>query len=130
MEITHLEIQNGYLFVAGIGEFDYRLAMEQFARVVAQAKTHACTRVLVDFTKIEGDISILTLYQVASQISNAAAEITALALIDRPERILPDRFWEKTAQNRGFNARVFGSMDEGRRWITAVHANSDQAPSY
>ena len=72
---------------------------------------------LLPYEVVEGEISILVLYEMGIKTAKIGDGISHLALIDRPERILPDRFWQNVTRNNGLHARVFGSFAEGEGWL-------------
>ena len=117
MEITLIEARESYLFAAGTGPFDPARAMELLKVVVDAAVAHQRSKILIDFTRIEGDLSILTLYELGIKTANIGTGISHLALIDRPERILPDRFWQNVVRNNGLNAKVCGNFAEAEAWL-------------
>jgi hypothetical protein len=117
MQVTFIEPRESYLFASGGGEFDPTQALTLLKSVVEQCVRHKRSKLLIDFTSVEGELSILVLYDMGIKTAQCAADLSHLALIDRPERILPDRFWENVTRNYGLNARVFGSFAEGEAWL-------------
>src|SRR5262245_22486119 len=110
MEVISIEPRESYLLAVGGGEFDPTQAMVLLKSVVDACASHERSKLLIDFTGVEGEISILVLYEMGIKTAQCAAVLSHLALIDRPERILPDHFWENVTRNYGLNARVFGSF--------------------
>jgi hypothetical protein len=126
MEITRLDARSSYLFAAGCGEFDPAQAMTLFKTVVDECQKHKHNKLLIDFTQVEGEISILVLYDLGIKTAQQAAGISHLALIDRPERILPDRFWQTVTRNNGLSTLVTASFREAEEWL---NKNCGSTPS-
>jgi hypothetical protein len=117
MEITRIVAKDSYLFATGTGEFDPAQALELFKVIVDACSKHKRSKLLIDFTQVEGEISILVLYEMGTKMAGNAAGVSHLALVDRPERILPDRFWQTVTRNNGLNALVASSFAEAETWL-------------
>ena len=117
MTITRIEAKDSYLFVTGGGPFDPSKAIDLLKVVVDASSKHKRSKLLIDFTNVEGEISILVLHEMGVKTAQTAAGVSHLALVDRPERILPDRFWQNVTRNNGLNARVFGDFTEAEKWL-------------
>jgi hypothetical protein len=117
MQITEMNSDERYLIVRGSGKFDPALALALFKQVVEASIRLQRPRVMIDFVNVEGEISVLTLYEMGVKVSQLGAALTHLALVERPERILPDRFWQNVARNRGLNVMVCASEAEAASFL-------------
>ena len=106
MQITILDVTERYIVVRGGGVFAPGVAVELFKQVVAASIQHRRPRVMIDFVHVEGEISVLTLFEMGVKVAEIGTALSHLALVERPERILPDRFWQNVARNRGLNVLV------------------------
>lgn len=118
MKITEITVSEHFLIARGKGYFEPNLALELFQQVVIASQKHRRPCVMIDFVNIEGDISVLTLYEMGVKVAQLATGISHLALVERPERILPDRFWQNVARNRGLNVLVCASEAEAVAFLT------------
>jgi hypothetical protein len=46
-------------------------------------------------------------------------ELVKVAVVARPERVDPEKFADKVAQNRGINLRSFTNAEDAREWLLA-----------
>lgn len=118
MKITSLEVTDRYIVVRGGGPFSPPVALELFKQVVAASIEHKQPRVMIDFVHVEGEISVLTLFEMGVKVAELGGALSHLALVERPERILPDRFWQNVARNRGLNVLVCASEAEAATYLT------------
>jgi hypothetical protein len=127
MKITEITVYEYYLLVRGNGHFNPALAIDLFKQVVQASLQHKRPCVLIDFVNVEGNISVLTLYEMGVKVAQLATGISHLALLERPERILPDRFWQNVARNRGLNVLVCSTEREAIDYLSACHQTAPLA---
>ncbi len=118
MQISSLVVTEHFLVVRGGGKFTPAVALDLFKQVVEASVRHRQPRVMIDFVNVEGEISVLTLFEMGVKVAELGAALSHLALVERPERILPDRFWQNVARNRGLNVLVCGSEAEAVTYLT------------
>ena len=73
-------------------------------------------RALADARKMSGDLSILEWHTLGTSFETTWPGVR-LAIVDRAERLKPDRFLETTARNRGINVRVFDDTAPALDWL-------------
>lgn len=117
MEIIQIEARETYLYVKGRGTFSVNAALRGFQRIVALSKELNRTRVLADLCEVTDDHNVLALYEVGVQMPRYWKGIRCLAILNRPEQILPDRFWQNVTRNQGLNTGVFDDLDEAVAWL-------------
>ncbi len=88
---------------------------------VGQAIADTCSarkagRALADARRMTGDLSITEWYQLGSAFE-ATWPGVRLAIVDRADRLLPDRFLQTTARNRGINVLVFDDLQAALDWL-------------
>lgn len=120
MQITSIQAADRYLIVRGHGNFDPTRAISLFKEVVEASVRFNRPRVMIDFVAVEGDIAVLTLYEMGVKVSQLGVALTHLALVERPERILPDRFWQNVARNRGLNVLVCANEAEAAAFLVTA----------
>ncbi len=78
--------------------------------------------VLLDCRAISGELSILSRYQVVDYGTVLLGLVNRIALLVREETLLPDRFVENVAVNRGLNLKVFTESAAAEAWLAAETA--------
>ena len=117
MEIVLVEARETYLFVKGSGAFSVEAALRGFQEIVALSAKHNRTRILADLCDVSGDENVLSLYEVGVQMPKYWKGIRCLAILNRPEQILPDRFWQNVTRNQGLSTGVFDNLPETVSWM-------------
>lgn len=101
-------------------EIEGEMTLERLT-AVGSAIVETCTRqkagkALADARKMTGDLSILEWHTLATTFASRWPGVR-LAVVDRAERLKPDRFMETTARNRGINVRVFDDPAPALDWL-------------
>jgi hypothetical protein len=117
LEIVHVEVRETYLFVKGKGVFSIEGALRGFKELVELSNKHNRTKILADLCDVSGDDNVLSLYEVGVQMPKLWKGTRCLAIFNRPEQILPDRFWQNVTRNQGLNTGVFDNLPEAIAWI-------------
>jgi hypothetical protein len=117
LEIVHFEVRDTYLFVKGKGAFTIDGALRGFQQVVELSSKHQRQRILADLCDVTGDQNVLSLYEVGVQMPKYWKGIHCFAILNRPEQILPDRFWQNVTRNQGLNTGVFDNLPEAIAWL-------------
>ena len=106
----------------GILGFDLQGEMT-LDRLMAVGRTIADTcerqkvgRALADARRMTGDLSILEWHTLGTAFESTWPGVR-LAIVDRADRILPDRFLQTTARNRGINVLVFDDPAPALEWL-------------
>ncbi len=78
---------------------------------------HPATRVAIDVRPMSGMLTLTARYQVGEQVAERLPHDRALAFIGSEEHVLPDRFMEVVAKNRGAHILVTTSPAEAAAWL-------------
>ena len=76
-------------------------------------------KVLVDARALQGEISILERFALGEDVAALTRGRIAIAIVDLPERVWPDRFVETVAANRGALIKVTTDYTEALAWLDA-----------
>jgi len=76
-------------------------------------------RALADARQQTGDLSILEWHDLAAGFEGSWPTGLRLAVLDRADRVKPDRIMETTARNRGIDVRVFTEERDALAWLRA-----------
>lgn len=117
MRIVEIDPRETYLYVKGAGEFSVQSALDEFKKVVEACSQYQRFRVLADMREVSTDNNVLSLYEVGVQMPKYWKGISCLALLNDPEQILPDKFWQNVTRNQGLNTGVFDNLPEAVAWL-------------
>jgi hypothetical protein len=117
LEIVHVEVRETYLFVKGKGAFSIDGALRGFKKTVELCIKHNRNKILADMCEVTGDDNVLSLYEVGVQMPKYWKGIRCFAILNLPEQILPDRFWQNVTRNQGLNTGVFDNLPEAIAWL-------------
>lgn len=101
------------------GVFDSTTAKTELARGIAKAMRLGIRKVLVDARALQGEISILERFALGEDVAALTRGRIAIAIVDLPERVWPDRFVETVAANRGALIKVTTDYTEALAWLDA-----------
>ena len=73
-------------------------------------------RALADARRMTGDLSITEWHALGTAFETSWPGVR-LAIVDRADRLLPDRFLQTTARNRGINVLVFDDPKPALDWL-------------
>jgi hypothetical protein len=93
---------------------------EEVLATIELARQNDATRFLVDCSELEGSHSIIDLYGLIQLLDSSGWERVIREAIVLPQLSAPANdvlFWETSCRNRGYDVRVFKTMDEARAWI-------------
>jgi hypothetical protein len=94
----------------------------QAAKRAVDGKIRACAEhdrslVLFDCTGMTGNLSVWDRFQTIVYGQKVKGRVNKLALVGRPGMLLPDRFAETVAVNRGINLKVFTDREKAVEWL-------------
>lgn len=101
------------------GVFDIATAKAELAKGVAEALRLGITKVLIDARGLDGEISILDRFALGEEVAALTRGRIAIAIVDMPDRVWPDRFVETVAANRGALVKVTTDYAEALAWLDA-----------
>jgi hypothetical protein len=113
LEVTHHE---EHLRLEFRGTFTPAAAMQVVDAMIAQCLEADCTRVLLDCRSMGGRIEVVDRFEVAEYGATRLRSVR-VAVLGRADQILPDRFFEKVAVNRGLKLKVFTDSEAAEDWL-------------
>lgn len=115
-----LEIQDkqDYLLVNFIGAFSMDAARQTVDMMLETCISEGQSAVVLDCSSMTGKLSIMDRYRVILYGQKLIGKVSRLALVADIKLVLPDRFAETVAQNRGINLKVFTDIEGAVHWIT------------
>lgn len=113
----HVQKVDDYLRVTYTGAFTLEEARRTVDAMVAGCAREECDRVLLDCRAMTGDMSVINRFDVAQHGASTIPRSVRVALLGRPDQILPDRFFENAARNRGVAVTLFTEADEAVAWL-------------
>jgi len=112
-----VEKVDDYLRVTYTGPFRLEEARRTVDAMVTGCARERCERVLLDCREMTGDMSVINRFDVAQYGSLTIPRSVRIALLGRPDQILPDRFFENAARNRGVKVTVFTEGSDAVAWL-------------
>lgn len=109
--------QGEYLLVEFCGDFSVEAGKRCIDAMTDASLAMERSKVLLDCRKISGEMPIIDRFAVASYAEKTRDVIARLAMVNRPDVVLPDNFVENVARNRGANVRVFTEFETAVRWL-------------
>lgn len=106
-----------YLFVRFSGEFQLSDALKHFKTIAQDCARLNLSLALFDAREITGEINILARHAMGEALAEHRDQIRRLAMLVRPDQLLPDRFMQTVARNRGFFGVGFTEMAEAEAWL-------------
>jgi hypothetical protein len=116
-ENVTFRIRPTYLLCHFTGPCDLPALIELTRTVREYCNEHGHRRVLVDVRESHGTFSVLARYRHAVEIAKPGWLGIRVAIVARPDQVLPDRFWETATRNRGLDTRVVTDSEEGVAWL-------------
>jgi hypothetical protein len=119
MTQNELEIHDrgNHILIDFFGEFSREAGKRCFDSMVEACDEFGRSTVLLDCRKMTGQPGILDRFLVMEYGQITHRTISRLALVSRQENILPDRFEEHVAVNRGVNLRIFTDIEAALAWL-------------
>lgn len=109
--------QGEYLLVEFSGAFSVAAGKHCIDAMTDASSEQHRPKVLFDCRKISGDMPIIDRFEVAAYAAKTRKVIAKLAMLNRPDVILPDNFVENVAVNRGANVKVFTDFESALGWL-------------
>jgi hypothetical protein len=110
-EILEIQDKKDYLLVSFIGEFNLDAGQRTIDRVLEACIQYNLSKVLLDCRRMTGPLSITDRFLVVDYGQVMLGKVLAMVIVGRPDQILPNRFEETVAMNRGINLRVFDDIE-------------------
>lgn len=109
---------DAYVEIRFTGSFSLTVARQVVDVMVAAGRKAGSSRLLLDCRAMVGPMSVTDRYEVAEYGARTIERHVTIAVLGRPDQILPDRFFENVAVSRGVRLRVFTDEDEAVTWIS------------
>jgi hypothetical protein len=112
----HTEEMPGYLAVRFSGAT--KDAWRQFELIAERCKRANKNKLLLDFTKTYGDLSLAHRYHLGDKAEIFVFyKLMKVAIVGRLEQFDYKKFGEMVARNRWVNARIFTNAEEAEEWL-------------
>lgn len=112
-----IEKAAGYLCVTFSGLFTFEAAKRSIDAMVAACAHEQCTRALFDCRPMSGTLTVSNRFDVAEYGAAVVPASLKVAMLGRADQMLPDRFFETVARNRGMMMTLFTDVDEAIAWL-------------
>jgi hypothetical protein len=120
-----IEPQPGYLRLTFVGFFESSLIDQITGQAMEACEKHQPSKMLVDNRQVEGQMSTMDRYNLASVFAKKyldgklAKKIPGcrFAFVGNHPLVDPKRFGETVAVNRGIDLKVFTEMKEALAWL-------------
>ena len=130
--ISSVLMEDGYLYIRFEGAAkNLQTGMERALdehrnKIVSLCREHACRKILLDLTAIEGTIGMLEEHLAACVIIKRWPPGTHVAMVPAPNYFASGgKHLEQVANNRGAAIRLFGNLEEARTWLTTRNLSQD-----
>lgn len=117
IQLFQVEQMRGYLAAKYIGSGVAEDVWREFGFIAEYCKRTKNNKLLIDGTRFEEKLSITERYLVAEESLLFARYGIKVAVVDKPERIDPQRFGELVARNRGVDLSVFTDFQAAEEWL-------------
>jgi hypothetical protein len=107
----------GYLIVRFIGAGATEEVGWQFESLAEKCKNTKKNRLLLDFTEVPADISLVDKYDLGRRTLVFAQYKCKVAALCKPERHDSQCFLETAARNRWVELRVFTNVEDALEWL-------------
>lgn len=109
--------REGYMYIEFTGRFSINAAKSAVDAMVNACIKANCTKALFDCRPMTGDLSTMDRFDIAQYGSSAIERTIKIAMLGRDDQLLPDKFFENVAVNRGLALRLFYDIDEAISWL-------------
>jgi hypothetical protein len=107
----------GYLHITFSGPFSLAAAKESVDAMVAACTREGYAKVLFDCRPMTGVLQVLDRFDVGEYGALTIPHSVQIAMLGREDQILPDKFFETVARNRGLMLALFSEIDEAIEWL-------------
>lgn len=111
-----------YLYVYVSGEKDsIEISTRYWSEIAAECRKKDYKKVLVEEDISEAIVSVLELYQLASELPKYGFAGIYIAFVDRfIEQNELNEFVKLVAANRGLKGCIFNDVEEAKKWLLSV----------
>jgi hypothetical protein len=105
------------LHITFSGPFSVEAGKKSIDAMVAACKREGSTKVLFDCRPMTGVLQVLDRFDMGEYGASTIPHFVKVAMLGREDQILPDKFFETVARNRGLLLAVFSEIDEAIAWL-------------
>ncbi|MBI1784673.1 hypothetical protein HYR69_05965 [Candidatus Sumerlaeota bacterium] len=116
-EAREIEDREGYLYVRAFGVLTAANNIAHLRAAHDEAVRRGYNRILLDVTNETGDLSFLSRFYLADEVSTFWQRQIRLSVFARPEQLDPGRIAMVTANNRGISVQAHTDADEAIAWL-------------
>jgi hypothetical protein len=112
------ECSGTILRVKATGKDDNLEQVENYGLAVWEAlNACGCTKVLCDETELEYSLDTFDSFESAKFIAEHAQKVLKAAIVCKASNVEDADFWETVAVNRGFQVKMFKTIEEAEEWL-------------
>jgi hypothetical protein len=105
--------------VTGVAEPGWPASIKEIlAKRLRECQQEGLSGCMFDIRGLELRMGIMDLYDLGVTLANLSVPGIRVAVLAEPKQILPDRFFQSVASNRGAIVFVFSAEEEALRWLT------------
>ncbi|MGD8329153.1 MAG: hypothetical protein PVJ49_06925 [Acidobacteriota bacterium] len=112
-----IERVDDYLQITYTGPFSLEGARRTVDAMVSACARERLAKVLLDCRSMTGGLSVISRFDMAQYGASTIPHSIRVAVLGRPDQMLPDRFFENAARNRGLMVTLFTAIDEAIEWL-------------
>jgi hypothetical protein len=112
-----IEEAPGYIKARFIGAGATEEVERQFEALAEKCKSSNKNKLLLDFTEVPADISLVDRYDIGKRTLVFAQYKCKVAAVCKPARHDSQCFLETVAQNRWVDLRVFTNVEDALEWL-------------
>ena len=118
----YLELTDNFACLSPVGEASLEEAIELVDEAIRYCRDNAIRGLLVDVRELTGfpSPSVTDRFWFASRWAETANGKVVLAMVQRPEMIMPDKIGVTFATNRGLLVDVFLEKSDAELWLQAA----------
>ena len=117
------ELRDQHLFATVGGPRTIESITSISREVVNECRRNGVSKVFIDLRQLTGRLEITDSLSVVERIFPAIEsfrELEKVAVLEQKERFERSRFFERVAQSKGYNIRMFEDPDEATTWLTVT----------
>ena len=126
-EPLNIADRGSFLLVEFFGKFSVEAGRQCIDRMVEASVKHGRPKVLLDCRRMTGVMQVLDRFEVAEYGAATCYQLHQVALLGNKDMVLPDKFVENVAVNRGMNLKIFTDFDEAVLWLSQSTPNKADA---
>ena len=112
--------QDDFLLATGVGRVSTEELLRVLTTVIDTSTEQGFDKILLDFSAVMGEVSVLNLYDVAKAMAEYCASKSIqpkLAVIGKPPTVTG--FGAEVASNRGLTSKTFSESQSALNWLRA-----------